>query len=504
MFVSAREALASVEDAIGSVRTNENRLAQVLSSAAGEAERQRKQLADSFKGLALIRLDALVRNEAVGELDAAERRALDLLRTHKAKLDQLLIRHGGAQSAVVNAEADHRAKTAIVEAAAQPIKALQLQVEKQKSTDPTWTAQRARVDNAAKMATAANEKATQNEADRETKGKPYEADPLFMYLWKRGYGTPTYKATNFVRFFDRQVARLVGYDTARPNYMSLNEIPTRLREHANDLAARVGEEDKKLEQIERNFLIEAGILPLETALMTAQAELKVATDSLTKVQTGLAALDQERTKLMDEGDRRAHDEALAVLTQAIAREDLQTMYREARSTRTPDDDNLVQQIERTQTLIARADAEVAKIRDEAREIARRRGELEGVRDNFRRNRYDNPGGQFDFGRDNAVEDIIGGIVRGAVQGAALWTLFEGAYRKRRDWDGDHDDDDDDNDGGEGGERGWGTRSGPRFRFPSSSIPKMGGGFKTKGGFGGGGFKTSGGFKSGGFKTTGRF
>ena len=229
MFVSAREALASVEDAIGSVRTNENRLAQVLSSAAGEAERQRKQLADSFKGLALIRLDALVRNEAVGELDAAERRALDLLRTHKAKLDQLLIRHGGAQSAVVNAEADHRAKTAIVEAAAQPIKALQLQVEKQKSTDPTWTAQRARVDNAAKMATAANEKATQNEADRETKGKPYEADPLFMYLWKRGYGTPTYKATNFVRFFDRQVARLVGYDTARPNYMSLNEIPTRLR-----------------------------------------------------------------------------------------------------------------------------------------------------------------------------------------------------------------------------------------------------------------------------------
>ena len=111
MFVSAREALTSVEDAIGSVRTNENRLAQVLSSAAGEAERQRKQLADSFKGLALIRLDALVRNEAVGELDAAERRALDLLRTHKAKLDQILIRHGGAQSTVVAAEADHHAKT---------------------------------------------------------------------------------------------------------------------------------------------------------------------------------------------------------------------------------------------------------------------------------------------------------------------------------------------------------------------------------------------------------
>jgi len=500
MFVSAREALASVEDAIGSVRTNENRLTQVLSSAAAEAERQRTQLAESFKALALIRLDALVRNEAVGELDAAERRALNLLRTHKAKLDQILIRHGGAQSAVVAAQAAQSAKLAAVEAATQSIKTLQFQVEKQKSTDPTWTAQRARVDGTAKMATAADEKADQAEGDRETKGKPYEADPLFMYLWKRGFATPSYKAGNFVRFFDRQVARLVGYDTARPNYMSLNEIPTRLREHASELAARVADEDKKLEQIERNFLIDAGILPLETTLVTAQAELKAATDTLTKAQAALTALDQERTKLLDEGDRRAHDEALAVLTQAIARKDLQAMYAQARATPTPDDDRLVQQIERTQGSIAKADAEVAKIRDEAREIARRRGELEGVRDNFRRNRYDRPSGQFEFGRDNAVEDIIGGIVRGAVQGAALWTLFEGAYRKRRDDDDDDDDDWFGGEGGEGGERAkpWGTKSGPKFRFPSSSMPKMGGGFKT------GGFKTAGGFKTGGFKTGGRF
>src|SRR5262249_50954171 len=110
MFVSARDALSSVEDAISGVRTNESRLAQVLSSAAAEAERLRKQLSDAYRGLALIRLDNLVRNEAVGELDAAERRALELLRAYKAKLDQLLIRHGGAQSTVLAAETDNRAK----------------------------------------------------------------------------------------------------------------------------------------------------------------------------------------------------------------------------------------------------------------------------------------------------------------------------------------------------------------------------------------------------------
>jgi len=475
MLVSGRDALSSVENAINDVRTNETRLTQVLSSASQEAERQRKQLSDSYRALALIRLDALVRNEAVGEIDAAERRALDLLRVHKSKLDQVLIRHGGAQSTVVAAELDHRAKTAALEAAGEPIKALQAAVEKQMATDPAWTAQRARVDEAAKIATAADEKADQAEADRDTKRKPYEADPLFMYLWKRGFATADYKAGNFARFFDRKVAALVGYDTARPNYASLNEIPLRLREHAEEHVNQVEAEDHKLEQIERAALTNAGILPLETKLVTAQAELKAATDALTKAQAALTALDQERTRLMDEGDRRAHDEALAVLTQAISREDLQTMYREAQATRTADDDRLVQQIELTQKTIAKADADVAKIRDEAREIARRRSELEGVRDNFRRKQYDGPWGQFEVDRSDAVGDLIGGIVRGAIQGAVLWSLFERGYR-RRDWDG-----------------GFGGSAGPRFRLPSSSFPKMGGGFKTGGGFKGGGFKTGGRF-----------
>lgn len=490
MIVNGRDALSSVESAIGDVRANETRLAQVLSSAAQEAERQRSQLADSYKGLALIRLDALVRNQAVGELDAAERRALDLLRTHKAKLDQLLIRHGGAQSTVVAAEAEHRTKTASVTAASDVIKTLQLKVESQTADDPAWKAQRAKVDETAKVAQAADAKADQAEADRETKRKPYETDPLFMYLWKRNFATADYKAGNVVRFFDRRVAALVGYDTARPNYMSLNEIPLRLREHASEHVRRVEAEDKKLEQIERAALMEAGILPLETSLMTAQAELKVATDTLTKAQTALAVLDQERGRLLDEGDRRAHDEALAVLTQAIAREDLQTMYREARATNTPDDDRLVQQIELTQRAIAKAEADVEQIRNEAREVGRRRGELEGVRDNFRRKRYDNPGGQFEFDQSGAMGDLIGGIVRGAIQGAVLWQLFEKGYRKRRD---DDDDDDDDRWGGEGGERGapWGTRGGPRLRFPSSSFPKIGG--LGGGGRSGGGFRTGGRF-----------
>ena len=117
MFVSGRDALSSIEDGIAGVRSNEAQLGSVLRSAMDEAERQRRRLADAYRGLALVRLDAIMRNDVVGELDAAERRAAELMRAQKARLDQLLIRHAGASQKVRDAEAQNRAQTEAVEKA---------------------------------------------------------------------------------------------------------------------------------------------------------------------------------------------------------------------------------------------------------------------------------------------------------------------------------------------------------------------------------------------------
>jgi hypothetical protein len=505
MRINGRDALSSVESAISGVRTNESRLTGVLSSAAAEAERLRFDLAESFKALALVRLDALVRNQVVGGLDAAERRALDLMRSHKAKLDQILVRFGGAQSALVAAEEEHRQRMVSVADAREPIASLQARVEAEMSSDPAWLAQKAVVDKAIEIANAAEEKAKISEADRDEKRRPYEADPLFMYLWDKRFGTSAYGASNIVRYFDRKVANLVGYDAARPNYTLLNEIPERLREHAMAALAKARAEDETLEQIERAALVRAGIQPLEAVLSERLAALKETSDRLSATQKAMTTLDEERARLQSDGDRRAHEEALAVLTQALSQESLQTMYQEARQTATPEDDRLVQKIELTQTAIARAEADVARIRDEAREVARRRGELESVRDRMRSRRYDRHNSQFELDGGDVLGGLIGGILGGVLQSRDLWEALEKAHRKRRDWDydwdygdDDRDDDDDDDDDDKRG-RPWGSkRHHPKFRFPSSSVPRM------PKGFGGGGFKTGGGFKGGGFKTGGRF
>ena len=90
------------------------------------------------------------------------------------------------------------------------------------------------------MLEAAEKKAEQAERDLAEKRVPYEADPLFMYLWRRGFGTGAYRANSFVRYFDRKVARLVGYQGARANYATLLELPVRIREHAERLRAALG------------------------------------------------------------------------------------------------------------------------------------------------------------------------------------------------------------------------------------------------------------------------
>jgi hypothetical protein len=91
----------------------------------------------------------------------------------------------------------------------------------------------------AQMLEAAEAKAVQADKDLQEKRRPYEADPLFMYLWRRRFGTPEYRGKGLARYLDRRVATLIAFDGARRNYAVLIELPTRLQEHAERLRAEL-------------------------------------------------------------------------------------------------------------------------------------------------------------------------------------------------------------------------------------------------------------------------
>jgi len=96
-------------------------------------------------------------------------------------------------------------------------------------TTPEWQAAKTGRDEADAVATEAEKKAAESEAELGAKKKPYDDDPLFDYLWRRRFATAAYGAGRIARAVDRMVADFIGFSDTRPNYAALIEIPLRLR-----------------------------------------------------------------------------------------------------------------------------------------------------------------------------------------------------------------------------------------------------------------------------------
>jgi hypothetical protein len=295
-------------------------------------------------------------------------------------------------------------------------------------------AQRARIEDAPTIAAEAEKKAAQADADREAKRKPYEADPLFMYLWRKKFGTAEDRSGPLVRFFDRRVARLVGYDKARANYVLLNEIPQRLREHAERMKAEIANGRERLTALEREALVKAGLGPLAVRARAAKADLDQAERQLAEAKAALAALDREHDASVLQGEGPYRD-AIELLATADAQENLQALYREAIGTPTPEDDAIVRRIEAADGAIRRAEREMDGLRARLRDLAQRRATIERERDVFRQQGYDQPYGRFDNG--STIGKVLGGILGGVIGSAVLRDTLNGGYnRQPGPWDSD--------------------------------------------------------------------
>lgn len=470
-MMPGREALASVERGVAQVRREEDRLTEMLRAAGEEAARWRAEKAESFRALARMRLDALRGEVVAGELDAAEKAALAALERGKAALSALQERRVAAADALAAAERARHEAAAAEEAAIEAIDERRAATEQRLRETPEYAAKAAALAEASHVAEESDKKADQAEADRDVKRKPYEADPLFMYLWKRGYGTSAYRAGSLVRFGDRKVADLVGYDGARPNYWMLNEIPRRLREHATARATEAEALEAALAAEEREALEADGIGALEQTLAAAQERLKAADEARASCEAALKAIEAEIDARLSGKNSRELEEALTVLEQAIAREDLATLAREAQATPAPEDERIVARLSELDQLIARADAEIAKTRDTIREVARRRAELEAARGEIRERGYDSPLGG--FSNERIIGEVIAGVIGGVLRGSDLGRVMRDGFSRRSTRSGT----------GFGGGTSWGSGSGSRgSRGGGNPLGKSSGGFRTKGRF----------------------
>jgi hypothetical protein len=429
-MITGRQALATVEQAIGRARNEENRLDAALRSATAEAVRLRAERMQAFRELARLKLE----EGLVGQINEAERRALALLEEARRKFETLSRERAEAQRVVEEAETSRHRSAAAYEEVVKALHELRSRVEADAVVSAAWAAQRARIDELKSVTQKAENKTRQAESDREAKRKPYDADPLFCYLWERRFGSTHYSAGPLTRFADSGIARLIGYDKARANYALLNEIPLRLREHVENVRHEVRAEEEKLKEIERAALVNAGIEPLEQRASEANAALENGTEALAAATATLAALDREREGEVLE-ETSPYKQAIELLAKADAVQDLQTLHAEAAQTPSPKDEAVLSKIAASEEAIGRAEADIGTIRREMRELAQRRSQIEEERDHFKRRGRDNPYGT--FGNEQVLSNVLGAILGGLVQATVLRDVLNRGYRPQSGpWDSD--------------------------------------------------------------------
>ena len=453
-MITGRQALATVEQAIGRARAEEGRLDAALLSASEEAVRLRTARMDAFKELARLKLD----EGLMGEIDATEARALALAEEGRREFDRVSTLRARAQENAEMAETDRHTRAADYEKAVKELHELRSRIEADAVVTAAWAAQRDRIEQLRNVADKADAKAAQAEADRDLKRKPYDADQLFRYLWERRFGTPDNRSGALTRFIDGWVARLIGYSGARANYALLNDLPSRLREHVSYMRKELQAEEARLKTIEREALVNAGIGPLEQRATDSEAALDAAEKTLADARTALAELDSKYKAVLDGSP---YQQAVELLAKADAARDLHVLRAEATRTASLKDEALLRSIEEIETAIGRAEQELGTIRKEMRELASRRSQIEHERDEFRSKGYDNPYGT--FGNEQVLGNVLGGILGGILQGSVLRDVLNKGYRRQGGpWDSDF--------------------GGKDAHFPSNRDPERREGFSTGGSF----------------------
>jgi hypothetical protein len=514
MSIRGPEALASLDEAMRDIRREEDEISKRLARSAERIAKIKEGEAELFRQLAQLRLDPAIQTELDGAISAAEIKARDMLKGRAKDVSR-------AEKAVANSDATLLRLTAeraewlkTYQAHQADLKALAAKFGAAIARDPVFAAKRAQASELAEVAAQSMRKTEQAEADQAAKGKPYRDDPLFMYLWEAGYGTASYRANNFIRYLDGLVARVVGFEKARPNFTMLNEIPLRLREHAERQIEIAKAAEAEVDALEVQGIDNAGGKPIRDQMEAAQARIDALDAQIVSVEDERDEAAKTLTQLA-QGTDPVFESALGQLVAALAREDIQTLLAEARQTRTAQDDTIVAQIDDARARAKEEDAETREQKERLKTLAARRRELEDIQWEFKKQRFDDP--RSTFREEKLVGDLLNDFLRGGISAASYWDQWQRSQNwsaGTSDWGG----------GvglpnnGRQSNSPWGNGGG--FNWPDSSFGGGSGGrSRTGGGFGegwgggqssgGGGFSrprtgSSGNRRSGGFKTGGGF
>ncbi len=424
MSLDGPAALRSIEEALRDIRREESDVVRRLSRSAELIAKLRVQEGDLFRQLAALRLDAPARATLGAEIASAEAGMATMLDRHERQLAETEAGLDNLDAAIVAASterAELQAETAQRDA---ELDALAAKARPRLGTDPAYAGKLAAARELAATAEAALQHTARADADREYNGRPYRADPLFMYLWERGYGTGSYRAHTLDAWLDGKLAQFIGYADAKANFLRLNELPQRLRDHAE-------------RQQEKARAAAAEIAALESVAVDS-AGGRAAREKIVALQSRIGSLDREIVQTQDQRDEaiKAQRElaqgtgdafmaALDALSDVLDRPDVKALLSDAKATPKGQDIAVVQQIGDLRQRAGDESEEAREQRAHLRTLAARRRDLEDIQYEMKLQGFDGPRAR--FADDRLAGDTLNEFVRGGMNVATYWERWRQAW-----------------------------------------------------------------------------
>ncbi|MCU7883222.1 MAG: hypothetical protein KZQ82_03395 [Candidatus Thiodiazotropha sp. (ex Lucinoma annulata)] len=488
-MIPGRQVLASIDQSVNKAHSKIDEFEGQIEAISGQLADQQQAITQDYRELASTHLDWLIDGEMERQLDKTEHQVKALFAQRHEVLSALQREIRSAEDAFELLAAKRTAQVEQVDHAAKVVDDAEAETQARLDQDPDYRHQREKAEVVERKAMHAGEKASRSEGEREQKGDTYRNDPLFMYLWQRNYGLPAYKASGLVRWLDGKVAHLIGFADARANFTRLKEIPERLREHATTISRFADEAFAALKVLDEAAREADGILLLEKTLEESQTRLDEIDSDIGRHEANYQRLLSQKAEFAT-GDDEFTQKAVTFLAAEFKRDDLMALRNDALNTPFPDDDLIISRMLDREDQRLDLESAIDGFKETIGQHQQRLSELEALRMDFKRNRYDRMGSTFTD--DSVIGTVLTQFFAGMLDRGVLWKVLQQQqrYRPRRS---------NPNFGSGGFGRGtvWNGGIGDilgdlgRSGFPGGRGG--GGGFGRGRRGGGGGFRTGGGF-----------
>lgn len=426
-YLDGRSALDQVDQRIGAVRAALTDALEEVESAETREVEVRQEQAKAYGELADIRLDIVAAGISLDDLQGAEREARELLDQHEFYVEDQQTKVEQSAEALAALETERSDAARLLDETVEAYEVRVQDVETELKSDETYLALAETLEEASAVVARSEQKLELAKEDRKQKGAPYDGDPLFSYLWRRGFRTTEYKGGGLTKILDNWVARIIKFDRARLNYARLTELPLRLEEHVERVTQDQITAQANLDKAEQTALTQAGVTDLESKVTNSR-------NLLADFDKKIEAAEDRHAKLISEhelvlsGGRGPAAKARQILEEALRKASFPDLRLLAAETIELHDDRIVDRLVKLRAEQMSFDLDNNDLRRRPTRLKKDLRSLETLRSEFKRARYDSPYASF---KSSVLDRVLSGVVSGQIDiGRALQMLRTGLVQRQ--------------------------------------------------------------------------